>query len=88
MVREDAHGKDGGLEVVFESIDPAEVVVVRSLLDAAGIRYLIRGEDRFDAFPGAFRGTVFSRKGRPAVFLVRRDDVEDARALLAPPEGE
>ncbi len=76
------------LEVVFESMDPSEVVVVQSLLDAAGIRYLIRGEDRFDAFPGAFRGTVFSRKGRPVAFLVNGEDVEDARALLAPREGE
>ena len=75
---------DSDFEVVFESMDSSEVVVVRSLLDAAGIRYLVRGEDRFDAFPGAFRGTVFSRKGRPVVFLVDREDAEDARALLTP----
>lgn len=74
---------DSGLEAVFESMDPSEVIVVRSLLDSAGIQYLIRGEDRFDAFPGAFRGTVFSRKGRPVVFLVDPEDAADARALLS-----
>jgi len=80
-----AHAEsDPQLEVVLESMDPAEVVVVQSLLEAAGIRCLVRGGDRFDAFPEAFRRTVFSSKGRPVVFLVDRENAEDARALLTP----
>jgi len=73
---------DQSLEVVLETIDPTEVAVVKSLLDAAGIPYLTRGEDPFDAFRGAFRGTVFAPAGRPVTFLVPADMAEDARLLL------
>ena len=48
----------------------AEVAVIKSLLDGAGIPYLTRGEDQYDAFRGAFRGTVFNPNGRPVAFLV------------------
>jgi putative signal transducing protein len=74
------------LEVVLETIDPTEVAVIKSLLEAAGIPYLTRGEDQYDAFRGAFRGTVFSSKGRPVAFLVPASMAEDARLLLQ--EGE
>jgi hypothetical protein len=73
---------DESLEIVLETIDMAEVAVVKSLLDAAGIPYLTRGEDQYDAFRGAFRGTVFSPAARPVTFLVPADLAEDARALL------
>ena len=79
---------DEALEVVFETANPAEVVVVKSLLEGAGIAYLIRGEDQYDAFRGAFRGTVFSPHGRPVVFLVPADRVEEARLLLKDAESE
>jgi hypothetical protein len=74
--------KSDDFEMVFGTMDPAEVVVVKSLLDSVGIRYMTRGEDRFDAFPGAFRGTVFSDRARPVRFLVSKDDASDARQLL------
>jgi len=70
------------LEVVFETIDLTEAVIVKSLLEAAGIRYLTRGEDQFDAFRGLFRGTVFSPRGRPVAFLVPASMAEEARLLL------
>jgi hypothetical protein len=57
------------LEVVLETIDPTEVAIVKSLLESAGIPYLTRGDDQYDAFRGAFRGTVFNPGGRPVVFL-------------------
>lgn len=75
--------EEDSLEVVYETMDGAEVAVVKSLFESAGIAFMTRGEDRFDAFPGAFRGTVFSRKGRPVLFLVSPDDAPDARLLLA-----
>ena len=74
------------LEVVFETLDPAEVAVIKSLLDAAGIPYLTRGEDEYDAFRGAFRGTVFNPHGRPVVFLVPASTAKDARLLLTEEE--
>ena len=70
------------LEVVVETIDPSEVVIIKSLLEGAGIPYLTRGEDQYDAFRGAFRGTVFSPNGRPVVFLVPAGMAEEARLLL------
>ena len=70
------------LEVVLETMDPTEVAIVKSLLEAAGIPYLTRGEDQYDAFRGAFRGTVFSPHGRPVVFLVSASRAEEARLLL------
>ena len=70
------------LEVILETIDPTEVVIVKSLLEAAGIPYLTRGEDEYDPFRGAFRGTVFSPLGRPVVFLVPASKAKEARLVL------
>ena len=70
------------LEVVLETIDATEVVIVKSLLDQAGIPYLTRSEDQYDAFRGVFRGTVFNSLGRPVVFLVPASMVTEARLLL------
>jgi hypothetical protein len=70
------------LEVVLETMDPTEVAIVKSLLEAAGIRYLTRGEDQYDPFRGAFRGTVFSPSGRPVAFLVPASMAEEARLVL------
>jgi len=79
------------LEVVLETIDAIEVAIVKSLLEEAGIPYLTRGEDQYDAFRGAFRGTVFSPHGRPVAFLVPASIATEARLLLEGgelPDGE
>lgn len=76
---------DASWEIVLETMDSAEVAVVKSLFDAAGIPYLTRGDNEFDAFRGAFRGTVFSPSARPVTFLVPPDMAEDARVLLRSP---
>ena len=70
------------LEKVFETANPTEVAVVKTLLDGAGIPYLTRGEDQYDAFRGAFRGTVFNPRGRPVIFMVPADLAQDTRLLL------
>lgn len=74
------------LELVLETVDSTEVAVIKSLLEGAGIPYLTSGEDQYDAFRGAFRGTVFSPRGRPVAFLVPASMAEEARLLLQ--EGE
>jgi hypothetical protein len=79
--------EDEPLEVVFETVNPAEVAVIKSLLDGADVRYLTRGEDEYDAFRGAFRGTVFSSRGRPVVFLVPAGRAKEVRLLLGEPDG-
>jgi hypothetical protein len=70
------------LEVILETIDPTEVVVVKSLLEDACIPYVTKGEDRYDPFCGAFRGTIFSSRGRPVTFLVPSSVANEARLLL------
>jgi len=69
-------------EILLETIDPTEAAIVKSLLEATGIPYLVRGEDRYDAFRGAFRGTVISSRGRPVTFLVPASMVSEARMML------
>lgn len=71
-------------EAVFETTVAEEALVVKSVLESAGVPFIVRGEDAFDAFRGAFRGTVFSRRGRRIVFLVPAGWAETARELLSP----
>ena len=52
-------GDEEDLRVVFETVSPAQAAVIKSLLDAAAIPYIARGEDQYDAFRGAFRGTAW-----------------------------
>jgi len=70
------------LEVVIETVDPTEVVIIKSLLEGADIPFVTRGEDQYDAFRGAFRGTVISSRGRPVTFLVPASIAEEAKLLL------
>lgn len=70
------------LEVVFETVDTTEVAIIKSVLEGAGIPFLTRGEDEYDAFRGAFRGSVFNPGGRPVAFLVPASLAEDARRML------
>ncbi|HYR87044.1 MAG TPA: DUF2007 domain-containing protein [Terriglobia bacterium] len=70
------------LEIVLETADPTEVAIIKSLLESAGIPYLTRGEDQYDAFRGALRGTVFSSRDRAVAFLVPASMAEEARLLL------
>ena len=73
---------DDTLEVVFETIDPAEVAIIKSLLESSDVPFLIRGEDEYDAFRGALRGTFYNPRGRPVEFLVPADMADDVRRLL------
>lgn len=70
------------LEVVIETVDPTEVAIIKSLLEGAEIPFITRGEDQYDAFRGAFRGTVISSRGRPVAFLVPASIAEEAKLLL------
>jgi hypothetical protein len=70
------------LEVVFETANLAEVAIIKSLLEGAGIPYLTRSEDQYDAFRGAFRGTIFNPHGRPVVFLIPASMAAEARLLF------
>ncbi len=73
---------DEEMEIVLETIDLTEAAIVRSLLDGAGMPYLTRGDDQYDAFQGTLRGTFFNPTGRPITFLVPARMAKDARELL------
>ena len=72
---------DVQLVTVFATGDAGLIAVAKSLLEAEGIDYLLRGEGLQDLF-GFGRITGFSYAMGPAEFQVRVEDVERARALL------
>jgi hypothetical protein len=86
----DAPACAGGdeLELVFETSDPSEVAVVRSILDGADIPSLVRGEEEFDAFRGARSAFRFNPRGGAVRFLVPASRAEEARALLTEVDPE
>ena len=74
---------DEALEPVIEATDLTEVTIIKSVLDAASIPYLTRGEDRFNAFRGTFAGgSIFNPHSRGVIFAVPSRMAEEARALL------
>jgi hypothetical protein len=76
------------LELVFETSDPSEVAIIRSILDGAGIPSLVRGEEEFDALRGARSAFRFNPRGGVVRFLVPFSRAEEARALLTEVEPE
>ncbi len=76
------------LEAVFETSDPSEVAVIRSILDGAGIPSLVRGEEEFDSFRGARSAFRYNPRGGAVRFLVPAGRSEEARALLTEVEPE
>lgn len=76
-------GDDEVMEPVVEASDLAEIAVIKSLLDGAGIPYLALGEERFDAFRRLFAGgSLFNPRARGVVFVVPERMAEEARSLL------
>jgi hypothetical protein len=73
---------DEPLEAVFETSDPAEVPVVKTVLDAAEIPYVVDGDRDWDAFRGGLAPFRFSNDAPRIVFSVPPGQAEEARALL------
>jgi hypothetical protein len=73
---------DTDVEPVFESWNPSEVTVVKTLLDSAGIPYVTLGAESFDAFHGGRSPMKFSPTSGSVFFLVPKAVAEQARALL------
>ena len=73
---------DIALVPVFATGEAALIAVAKSLLEAEGIDYFVRGEGLHDLF-GYGRITSFNYVvGRPPEFIVREEDAERARELL------
>jgi hypothetical protein len=74
---------DEEMEPVMEAMNLAEVAVIKSALDAAGIPYITIGENRFSAFRGSFvGGSIFNSRARGVIFTVPSRMAEEARILL------
>lgn len=73
---------DEELVAVLRTSDSNLMPVVKSVLDAAGIPYLVQGDEAMGLLPlGPFGGGVF-RRVLGASVLVPRDRAEEARELL------
>ena len=68
---------------VLSTGDAGLIALAKSLLDAEGIEYLVRGEGLQDLFGGGRLGAGYSILVGPAEFIVRENDAERARELLA-----
>ena len=67
---------------VFRTVDVATLAVVKSVLDSAGITYVVQGESALTLLPvGPLWGGLGSA-GVAAVIQVPEDEAEDALALL------
>jgi hypothetical protein len=69
------------LEPVLRTADAGLIPLAKSLLEAEGIEYLVRGENLQDLF-GAGRLGGYNRIIGPAEFLVHAHNAERARTLL------
>jgi hypothetical protein len=67
---------------VYVTGNPALIAIAKSLLDAEGIDYLVKGDGVQDLF-GFGRATNYSFAMGPPEFWVREDDADRARTLLA-----
>lgn len=72
---------DVALVPVFATGEAALIAVAKSLLEAEGIDYFVRGEGLTDLF-GYGRITTFNYVVGPPEFMVREDDAERAREVL------
>jgi hypothetical protein len=70
------------LVTVFESGDQGLIALVKSLLEADDIDYLVRAEGLQDLFGAGRLAIGFSAVAGPAEFLVRKEDEARARELL------
>ena len=68
--------------VVLSTGDRGLVAVIKSLLEDAGIRYMVRGEELQDLFGGGSLGFGFNPIIGPIEILVSESDAEDVIKLI------
>jgi len=70
------------LVALLSTPDVALLSVVKSVLDSAGIPYVVQGEEGLRTFPLGMTGGFFNPAAFAAVIRVRQRDYADARCLL------
>ena len=78
----DPSPEDLELVSVLETTDSSLLPVVRSVLDAAGIEYLVQGEEALGLLPFGRVGGVINPRALGAIIRVPRSRQEEARALI------
>ncbi len=76
----------GDLVAVFETADVALLPVAKSVLEAAGIPFLVQGEEALGLLPvGRFATGLTQRgQGMVAIIHVAEERADEVRELLAP----
>jgi hypothetical protein len=72
------------LVTIFETGDPADVLVAKSVLDEEGIEFFAKGEGVQDIFGAGRLGAGFNTLAGPVRIQVRPEDADAARELLLP----
>ena len=75
---------------VFRTVDVATLAVIKSVLDGAGITYVVQGESALTLLPVGPLWGSFGSAGAAAIIQVPEEEAEDAFELLhevAEPDG-
>ncbi len=70
------------LVTVFDTSDPALLPVIKSILQGAGIAFLVQGEEAMSLLPIGEVIVPFTKRGLAARFMVKPEDAEAATELL------
>jgi hypothetical protein len=81
-------GHPEDLVAVARTTDAGLLAVLRSVLEAAGVPFVVQGEAGVSLFPVGEFGSRVTGRTTGAVLLVPRDREEEARALLEAPPDE
>ena len=82
LPEEESPNPDIELVAVFETGEPADLLVAKSLLDDAGIEFFARGEGVQDMFGAGRIGSGFNTMAGQVEIQVRPEDADDAHRLL------
>ena len=78
----------GDWVTLLEGADTSQMMVARSLLDSAGIPFIVKGELLQDLIEPGRIGVGYSIPAGPVRLQVQREDLEDARDALTVKEDE
>ena len=73
---------DAELVAAFTTADNTLLPVVKSVLDSAGIPYLVQGDETLGLFPLGRFGVGVSKRTLGAIVRVPKDRLEEAKELL------
>jgi hypothetical protein len=79
---------DSELVAAFTTADSSLLPIVKSVLDSAGIPYLVQGDETLGLFPLGRFGVGVSKRTLGAIVHVPRDRLEETKELLRGLEEE